>query len=350
MLPPSSRPSATALWVPDVGGDLFGAVGTADGSAANHRRHRDPQHLDAHGDRRRSAIRRTDRRARQQVVARHRVSHARFVDRARQAGTISDRWNTSTPTSTASTQLIRPCRRTSGCSPPSDRGCSTSPATHRRHPPVPRDAGAHSGSAGDARGRACRGRRAGRGAGRRPAGAHAIARQHLATYLDLPNYTNNWKRAGFTDDDLGGGGSDRLVDALYAWGDDAAIARRVGAHRDAGATHVCVQVVAADPAAFRGPSGASPRHWSTAEPHPLQPSGLSEHRTHAHHADLVTVPFFRHCVVTSVRFVAVERAAPAIAGDVDQRRGPRRYDARDAAVRVPLPGVRPALRGPPLDA
>jgi probable F420-dependent oxidoreductase len=82
------------------------------------------------------------------------------------------------------------------------------------------------------------------------ADAHAIARQHLATYLDLPNYTNNWKRGGFTDDDLGGGGSDRLVDALYAWGDDSAIARRVGAHRDAGATHVCVQVVTADPAAF----------------------------------------------------------------------------------------------------
>jgi probable F420-dependent oxidoreductase len=82
------------------------------------------------------------------------------------------------------------------------------------------------------------------------ADARAIARQHLATYLDLPNYTNNWKRGGFTDDDLGGGGSDRLVDALYAWGDDAAIARRVGDHRDAGATHVCVQVITADPAAF----------------------------------------------------------------------------------------------------
>jgi probable F420-dependent oxidoreductase len=80
--------------------------------------------------------------------------------------------------------------------------------------------------------------------------AHAIARQHLATYLDLPNYTNNWKRSGFTDADLGAGGSDRLVDALYAWGDAAAIARRLEAHRDAGATHVCVQVVTADPAAF----------------------------------------------------------------------------------------------------
>jgi probable F420-dependent oxidoreductase len=80
--------------------------------------------------------------------------------------------------------------------------------------------------------------------------AHAIARQHLATYLDLPNYTNNWKRGGFTDDDLVAGGSDRLVDALYAWGDDAAIARRLDAHRAAGASHVCVQVITADPSAF----------------------------------------------------------------------------------------------------
>jgi hypothetical protein len=66
----------------------------------------------------------------------------------------------------------------------------------------------------------------------------------------LPNYTNNWKRGGFTDEDLVAGGSDRLVDALYAWGDDAAIARRLDAHRAAGASHVCVQVITADPSAF----------------------------------------------------------------------------------------------------
>jgi probable F420-dependent oxidoreductase len=76
--------------------------------------------------------------------------------------------------------------------------------------------------------------------------ARAIARQHLAGYLELPNYTNNWKRAGFMDDDLAGGGSDRLVDALYARGDEAAIRRRVDEHRDAGADHVCIQVVRAD--------------------------------------------------------------------------------------------------------
>lgn len=83
-----------------------------------------------------------------------------------------------------------------------------------------------------------------------PEAARVLARQHLVTYLDLPNYTNNWKRIGFTDDDLAQGGSDRLVDALYAWGDVTSIARRVEAHRDAGASHVCVQVVTADPGGF----------------------------------------------------------------------------------------------------
>ncbi len=76
--------------------------------------------------------------------------------------------------------------------------------------------------------------------------ARAIARTHLATYLALPNYSNNWKRLGYTDDDIAGGGSDRLVDALVAWGDESAIAARVQQHRDAGADHVCIQVLTAD--------------------------------------------------------------------------------------------------------
>jgi probable F420-dependent oxidoreductase len=83
-----------------------------------------------------------------------------------------------------------------------------------------------------------------------PATARSIARLHLATYLGLPNYANNWKRQGFTDDDIANGGSDRLVDALVVWGDEAAIARRIQDHRDAGADHVCVQVLTANPAEF----------------------------------------------------------------------------------------------------
>jgi len=80
-----------------------------------------------------------------------------------------------------------------------------------------------------------------------PSKARAAARQALATYLALPNYANNWKRNGFTDDDIADGGSDRLVDALFAWGDEAAIAKRVQEHRDAGADHVCIQVLSDDP-------------------------------------------------------------------------------------------------------
>jgi len=83
-----------------------------------------------------------------------------------------------------------------------------------------------------------------------PASARATARAHLKTYLALPNYSNNWKRQGFTDDDLADGGSDRLVDALVVWGDEATIAARVQEHRDAGADHVCIQVLTDNPAGF----------------------------------------------------------------------------------------------------
>jgi len=80
-----------------------------------------------------------------------------------------------------------------------------------------------------------------------PDQARAIARRHLSRYLDLPNYTNNLRRLGFTEDDLARRGSDRLVDALVAWGDVDAIKRRVTEHQDAGADHVAIQAVAADP-------------------------------------------------------------------------------------------------------
>jgi probable F420-dependent oxidoreductase len=80
-----------------------------------------------------------------------------------------------------------------------------------------------------------------------PAAARRAARDHLAVYLPLENYTNCWRRLGFGDDDLEDGGSDRLVDALVAWGDEEAVADRVRAHLDAGATHVPVQALGADP-------------------------------------------------------------------------------------------------------
>jgi len=80
-----------------------------------------------------------------------------------------------------------------------------------------------------------------------PDRARAIGRQHLAIYLTLPNYTNNLRRLGFDDKDLSEGGSDRLVDAVVIWGDRDEIAARVREHLDAGADHVCVQLLDDDP-------------------------------------------------------------------------------------------------------
>jgi probable F420-dependent oxidoreductase len=81
-----------------------------------------------------------------------------------------------------------------------------------------------------------------------PIKAREIARRHMSLYLTLPNYTSNVKRFGFTDHDFAGGGSDALIDAIVAWGDEAAISERIAAHHRAGADHVCVQVLPADPA------------------------------------------------------------------------------------------------------
>src|SRR5438105_2732633 len=76
-----------------------------------------------------------------------------------------------------------------------------------------------------------------------PVRARAAARAHLSRYLQAPNYVNNWLRLGFTPGDLEGGGSDRLVDALVVWGSPDSIRARVAEHHQAGADHVCVQVV-----------------------------------------------------------------------------------------------------------
>jgi probable F420-dependent oxidoreductase len=79
-----------------------------------------------------------------------------------------------------------------------------------------------------------------------PGRARELARRHLSIYLQLPNYVNNLRRLGFSVDDVAAPGSDRLVDSIVAWGDVGAIARRVREHHDAGADHVCVQVIATD--------------------------------------------------------------------------------------------------------
>ncbi|MYX27280.1 TIGR03620 family F420-dependent LLM class oxidoreductase [Streptomyces sp. SID8381] len=79
-----------------------------------------------------------------------------------------------------------------------------------------------------------------------PETARTTARGYLAMYLALPNYTNNFLRLGFTEDDVRDGGSDRLVDAVFAWGDEARIRARVEEFRTAGADHVALQVVTGD--------------------------------------------------------------------------------------------------------
>jgi probable F420-dependent oxidoreductase len=79
-----------------------------------------------------------------------------------------------------------------------------------------------------------------------PATARATARRHTAIYTNLPNYTNNLREFGFEDADFAEAGSDRLVDAIVAWGDLDAVQRRTRAMRDAGADHVCIQVIRAD--------------------------------------------------------------------------------------------------------
>jgi probable F420-dependent oxidoreductase len=78
-----------------------------------------------------------------------------------------------------------------------------------------------------------------------PERARAAARGHFAFYAQMPNYLRNLARLGFTETDLTDGGSDRLIDAVFAWGGIEAVRERVAAHRAAGADHVTLQVVTA---------------------------------------------------------------------------------------------------------
>jgi len=80
-----------------------------------------------------------------------------------------------------------------------------------------------------------------------PAEARGICREFLALYLTLPNYTGAWDRVGLGPEEQVEGGSDRLVDPVVAWGGPEVITERVRAHLDAGADHVCIQVLDPDP-------------------------------------------------------------------------------------------------------
>ncbi|MFD8373002.1 LLM class F420-dependent oxidoreductase [Streptomyces sp. NPDC059688] len=80
-----------------------------------------------------------------------------------------------------------------------------------------------------------------------PARARALAREALSTYLALPNYTDNFLRLGFTEEDIASGGSDRLVDAVFAWGDENRVRDRIDTFRSAGADHLALQVITDSP-------------------------------------------------------------------------------------------------------
>lgn len=73
--------------------------------------------------------------------------------------------------------------------------------------------------------------------------ARRVGRETVDFYLNLSNYVNNWKRLGFTDDDVAKPGSDKLIDAVVAYGTPEAIAARLNEHLERGADHVAIQVL-----------------------------------------------------------------------------------------------------------
>ena len=77
--------------------------------------------------------------------------------------------------------------------------------------------------------------------------ARSIARGFISTFVRLNHYARSLHRQGFEEEDLAHGGSDRLVDALIAWGDLDVIEKRIQAHHDAGADHVCLHVISSQP-------------------------------------------------------------------------------------------------------
>ncbi len=95
--------------------------------------------------------------------------------------------------------------------------------------------------------------------------AREIGRRTVEFYLDLSNYVNNWRRLGFTDDDVRKPGSDNLIDAVVAHGTPEQVAARLNEHHEAGADHVAIQVLGGPDGkligaleALAGPLGLTP--------------------------------------------------------------------------------------------
>jgi len=83
-----------------------------------------------------------------------------------------------------------------------------------------------------------------------PTKARDLARAFATGYLALPNYANNLRSLGFGEDDLAGGGSDRLIDSVVCWGDLDTVVEKIAEHYDAGADHVCIQVLSKSQSSF----------------------------------------------------------------------------------------------------
>jgi probable F420-dependent oxidoreductase len=241
-----------ALWIPDVGGDVFGAVSnllaatttaiiatgilnlwmhTAEETAAQH------DALTAqHG---------------QRFLVGIGISHAPFIDRAIEAGTYQRPLAQTSAfldaLDAAPVPLAAEDRALAALGPKMLELAATRTAgvhpylVTPEHTRIARDAVGPDAMVAVEQGVILE---------KDPRQARTLARTNLARYFGLPNYTNNWRRLGFTDDDIDGGGSDRLIDALVAWGDETSIAQRVQEHRDAGASHVCIQVLGDDPRAL----------------------------------------------------------------------------------------------------
>lgn len=84
--------------------------------------------------------------------------------------------------------------------------------------------------------------------------ARRVARKAMATYLALPNYRNNLLTLGFSENDFENGGSDRIVDAIVAWGDVSTIQKRIEQHWNNGADHVALHMLRPD-----GEAGFDPK-------------------------------------------------------------------------------------------
>ncbi|MCO5998268.1 TIGR03620 family F420-dependent LLM class oxidoreductase [Actinoallomurus rhizosphaericola] len=100
-----------------------------------------------------------------------------------------------------------------------------------------------------------------------PEKARAIAREHLHPYLTTPYNVAKFRRLGYSDEEIAGGGSDRIVDDLVFWGDPDTIVERLRGHVEAGADHVAVQVIGVEPGRSAMP------HWRALGDALLPPSG-----------------------------------------------------------------------------